>query len=264
MLRVLVCLLCLLTGAASPQDTLLERARAVIREHPEMWSGAVVARGERSVVVGGTRALAAELAARADQAAVAVREVWGRPVTAVILIPATDGQAATLAAPARVDGFAALAGLDRVIVEPGGFARLSPRGRQVVLAHELTHVATGAAAGGVPMWLSEGFADYVGYRDSGIPVRDAAAELIAGGRISDHLPGAADFRDRAPQAYEEAWLACRYVAERFGEARLAALYRAALDGDPTAALVGTVGMGVAEFTAAWRAYLADLGVGNRA
>jgi hypothetical protein len=250
---VLALLVCLLAGGAAPRDALLDRARAVIREHPEMWTGAVVARGERSIVVGGTRALAADLAARADRAVLSVREVWG-PVEALVLIPATDGQAATLAAPARVDGFVALAGLDRVIIEPAGFARLSPRGRQVVLAHELTHVATGAARGGVPMWLAEGFADYVGYRDSGIPVREAAAELE--GRIPERLPDAGDFRDRAAQAYEEAWLACRYVAARFGEARLAALYRAALHGDPTAALVGTVGMSVPEFTAAWRAYLA--------
>ncbi|MFC7643582.1 hypothetical protein ACFQX6_24425 [Streptosporangium lutulentum] len=65
-----------------------------------------------------------------------------------------------------------------MIVLPSGYARLSEVGRDVVITHELTHVATGATRGGrVPMWLSEGFADYVGYRDAGIAVRTVAAEL---------------------------------------------------------------------------------------
>ena len=86
----------------------------------------------------------------------------------------------------------------------------------MVITHELTHVATGATRGGrVPMWLSEGFADYVGYRDAGIPVRTAAAELAAevrAGILPARLPGPGDFAPGAPrlaQAYEEAWLACR-------------------------------------------------------
>jgi hypothetical protein len=119
-----------------------------------------------------------------------------------------------------------------------------------VLTHELTHVATRAAASDLPAWLIEGFADYVGYRDSAIPVRRAAAELAAevrAGRLPAALPARADFDDdrRRVLAYEEAWLACRFIAARFGEERLVRLYRREV----------ALGMTTAAFTVAWREYV---------
>ncbi|GAA3421382.1 hypothetical protein GCM10018952_67820 [Streptosporangium vulgare] len=63
-------------------------------------------------------------------------------------------------------------------------------------------------------------------------------------------PGPADFAPGAPrlaQAYEEAWLACRFVAERFGEKALVRLYGSDVG--------STLGLPVAEFTGAWRDYL---------
>lgn len=221
----------------------------------DLWPGAAeVVRGERSLVVG-HRVPPAELrdlAARADRACRTIAEVWG-PVRAVVVVPATDEEAARLAG-GRTGGLAALATRDRVIVVPTGYARLSGTGRDVVITHELTHLATGATRGGrVPMWLSEGFADYVGYRDAGIPTRTVAAELAAevrAGRLPTELPGPADFAPGSPrlaQAYEEAWLACRYVAERFGEKGLVRLYGSDVD--------STLGLSRAEFTAAWRDHL---------
>ncbi|MEU0487045.1 hypothetical protein ABZ260_48810 [Streptosporangium sp. NPDC006013] len=172
----------------------------------------------------------------------------------MILFPATDAEAAALAGAESTRGLAAMATADRVIVLPSGYARLSTTGRDVVITHELVHVATGATRGGrVPMWLSEGFADYVGYRDAGIPVRTAAAELAAevrAGVLPARLPGPADFAPGAPrlaQVYEEAWLACRFIAERFGEKALVRLY----GGDVT----GTLGLSPAQLTVAWRDYL---------
>jgi hypothetical protein len=253
----------LLAGAAGaePADRLLPLARAIVREQPGMWAQASVARGERVVVVGGPRELVARLATLADQASRTVARVWGRPAEAVILVPATDGQAATLAAPAPVEGLAALAGADRVIVEPSGFARLTEAGRRVVMTHELTHVATGAATTGtVPAWLSEGFADYVGYLGTGLPVATVAAELAKDARAGS-LPGAlperGDFRARPAQAYEGAWLACRYIAERYGEHALVRLYRAALRTGAGPALEATLGITLPELTRAWRGYVHD-------
>ncbi|GAA0358407.1 hypothetical protein GCM10009530_04570 [Microbispora corallina] len=249
-----------LTAAAAPADPLLPLARSIVREHPAMWTGASVARGEHAVVVGRPEALVAGLAVLADRGSRAVARVWGRPVDAVVLVPATDADAAALAAPARVEGLAALAGAARVIVEPSGFARLSRAGRQIVLTHELTHVATGAAVhAGVPAWLVEGFADYVGYKDSGLPVAAVAAELAAAvrasGRAPAALPGPDDFAARPPEAYEGAWLACRYVAEGFGERALVALYRAALREGLDRALRDTLGLTISELTLRWRAYV---------
>lgn len=199
-----------------------------------------------------------DLAAEADRAAGAVWRVWGSEVTATVLAPATTERAAEIARPAPVTGMAALAGPGFVVIEPGNWASLSPQGRVIVLAHELTHVATGAAtSAGMPMWLVEGYADYVGYRDSGLPTATIAAELAADPSAPRELPGPEDFRAggaRVPQAYQEAWLACRYIAERWGEPRLTALYRAAL-ADPATALQRTLGVGEPELTTAWADYV---------
>ncbi|MFC0861079.1 peptidase MA family metallohydrolase [Sphaerimonospora cavernae] len=260
--------LLVLPAAAAPDDRLLPRARAIAGEHPGVWAGASLARGEHVVVVGGRRGLIGELADQADRGSRTVARVWGRPVDAVVLVPATTEQAAVLAAPARVAGLAALAGPGRVIIEPSGFARLSAAGRRIVITHELTHVATDAAeTGDMPAWLVEGFADYVGYSGSGLTAREIAAELAAdlrAGAPPRALPDHADFAAGSPrraQAYEEAWLACRYIAERFGENRLVALYRAAMgtgSNGPAgieAALRATLGVSTVELTRSWLAYL---------
>ncbi|WP_133306114.1 hypothetical protein [Microbispora triticiradicis] len=285
------------TAAAAPPDPLsplLSQARAAVREQPGMWTGASVARGERAVVVGAPRRLVAEVARLAGRADRTVTRVWGEHGGAVILVPRTEEQAAVLAAPAVVGGLAAVATGDRVIVQPAAFARLSAIGRQVVVTHELTHVAASGPRA-VPMWLLEGFADYVGYLDSGLPVHVVAAELAAelaadpragGGAGAEgapqagteagttpgteagtgastgagaaagtplaRLPEPADFAARPAQAYEEAWLACRYIAARFGERRLVALYRAALREDADAALRNVLGLTTAELTRLWR------------
>jgi hypothetical protein len=154
-------------------------------------------------------------------------------------------------------------GEDRIVIAPGTFARLSALGRDVVLTHELTHVATGGARDGrTPIWLIEGLADYVGYKSVRVTVRSAARELrgeVSRGRLPDRLPGRADFgaeSDRLAQTYEEAWLACRLVAERYGEADLLRLYRAAGE-RPETAFQHVLGIDERDFTAMWRGYLRE-------
>lgn len=280
--------------AANParESSLLER---VLGEHPAIWRDARVVRGREVVVAGaaGTALDLGDIARRADHAAHTVRRIvgprpsagepgrtpgagrsggsaWrgagvapaGEPV--VILVPASTEQAATLAAPAAVGGMAALAGTDHVIVEPRAFAMLTEAGRDVVLAHELTHLPMGAATDGrTPKWLIEGFADYAGYLNADIPVRAAAAELateVRAGRVPTALPAPEDFSGTRPgggaaRAYEQAWLACRYIAHRYGEPRLRAFYHAASHDDLDTALTSTLGLTRASFMTAWRAYL---------
>jgi len=239
-----------------------------------------VVRGRRTLVLGDGPRLH-EIARRLDAAVPVVSGVvgdgWRRRTVAVA--PADPGLAAALADPSGagaqgLDRIAAVAttaptagkgrGADRVVVSPVAFARLSALGRDVVLTHELTHVATGGARDGrTPVWLIEGLADYVGYLRADVSVRSAARELraeVAAGRLPARLPGPDDFAasaPRLPQAYQEAWLACRMIAERYGEAALVRLYRAAGRGPLDAALRATLGVDPARLTALWRDYLRE-------
>ncbi|MFG1611843.1 hypothetical protein ACGFI3_03765 [Nonomuraea wenchangensis] len=240
-----------------------------------LWPGeSVTVRGTRSVVVGrpapttssaepASSVSLVELARLADTAALRVGAVLGEPVRPLVIVPASAAEAARLAGTGPIDGLAALADGDRVLVVPEVFARLNPTGRDVVLTHELTHVAAGTDR--LPVWLYEGFADYVGYRDSGLPVRTAAAELadeVRAGRLPGELPGpaafAADGSDpaRLARAYQESWLACRFLADRFGEETLVRLYREARVAGADRALAG-LGLSTATLTDRWRAYVRE-------
>ncbi|MEW2359700.1 hypothetical protein, partial [Spirillospora sp. NPDC029432] len=252
-----------------------------LADDAEIWGGGpiTVVRG-RSVLVAGDGPGLEEIARRLDAAVPAVNAVAG-PLAkkgwerrAVALVPAGTARAAALAGGGgELTGIAALAttmpaagggAADRVVIAPDAFGRLNALGRDVVLTHELTHVATGGARDGrTPLWLIEGFADYAGYKGRKVGVRSAARELrgeVAAGRLPAALPGRAAFEggsDRLAQSYQEAWLACRMIAERYGEATLVRLYRAAGRGSQDAALRAVLGLGTAAFTAAWRDYLRE-------
>lgn len=163
---------------------------------------------------------------------------------------------------------------DRVVVNRGPFARLGQLGRQVVLTHEVTHVATRRATGpSVPAWLAEGFADHVGYRGVELPLALSARGLradVQAGRLPDRLPLDSAFDGGDPalaQAYEQSWLAVRHLVAVHGEPAVLRFYRAVgarRDVDPSAAveqaLAAELGTTTAQLTEGWRAALQrDLG-----
>jgi hypothetical protein len=248
-----------------------------LRDDAEIWDGGrlSIVRGDRSLVIGNSapRGRLRQIAARLDAAVPTVTGVVGRrwDRRAVAVVPATEELAAALVGEGQsLREIAALATMtpgtggtprnDRIVVSPAAYPKLNEIGRHVVLTHELTHVAThGAGDSRTPLWLIEGFADYVGYKGVRVSTWSAARELrreVAGGRSPRTLPGDAEFSgtgERLSQAYEGAWLACRMVAERYGEDRLVQLYRAA--GTRPDALERVLGVDTAEFTARWRAYL---------
>ncbi|MQY02496.1 hypothetical protein [Actinomadura macrotermitis] len=243
---------------------------------PEIWDGGPlqVVRGRSSLVVGDAPGLP-EIARRLDAAVPVVSGTvgkgWARQ--AVAFAPADPAVAQRLAGDGQDLGqIAALAtvapgpdsghGGDRIVISPGTFSRLNALGRTVVLTHELTHVATGGARDArTPLWLIEGLADYVGYRTASVGVRAAAGELrreILAGRTPAALPGRAAFEPsggRLAQSYQEAWLACRMIVERYGEAALVRLYRAAGRVPEPAALREVLGLTPERLTAQWREYL---------
>ncbi|MFC1443932.1 hypothetical protein ABUW04_37415 [Streptacidiphilus sp. N1-10] len=244
-----------------------------------------VVQGRSSLVLGlRDQGTLQQLADEADRAVPAVSAVWGTGW----------GQRTVLLAPLGLDQFGRLLGADpsgytaiaavttgelgaaeagrteRITVNPQVWDTLNALGRRVVTTHETTHVATRAITEQwTPRWLSEGAANWTGYLGTGRTPQQIAPELLAdlrAGRIPDRLPDDASFDGSAadlPQAYEQAWFACRSIVARHGQKALVALYRAvaAAGGSGGAAaaldtaLRRSTGVGTSTFTAQWMADL---------
>lgn len=238
--------------------------------------------GDTSVVVADTRGLRTpQLRRIADEADLAVRDVdevwtgaWSR--RPLVVVPRSQRDMATLIG-SNGDGLAQIAAVttgsfeagtsrgDRTVINPATWVTLGQLGRRVVLTHEMTHVATRATSvRPPPIWLSEGFADYVAYRATPVPTSIVASDLfddVRAGDLPRRLPDDADFdasRGDIAWAYEGAWLASRMLAERFGEKKLVALYASLVDsrgpGWPREA-VEVLGVGQRQITRDWKAYL---------
>ena len=176
-----------------------------------------------------------------------------------------NGWDAIAAVATTVDGSATETVPDLVVLNPTVYGRLGPMGAQVVLAHEATHIATGAAASGAPAWVVEGFADLVALRGLGVPLRTAAGRTLATVRRDGpprHLPGYAEFRTEAHglgRAYEQAWLACRMLEQQYGLAATVRFAREVTDGRSLQlALRDELGTDLETVTADWRAELSRL------
>jgi hypothetical protein len=185
------------------------------------------------------------------------------------VLAAPDGRYDNIAAvTTSVDGSLVPGSPVHVFLNPKVFDGLGPRGAQVVVSHETTHVATDATFAELPTWLLEGFADYVALAHAGIPVSTAAAQILARIRkdgAPDHLPTADELDPSAPglgATYEEAWLATRFIAEQYGETRLVTFYRHVSGGEPVEKAFARV-LGTTEdaFVVRWRADLRDLAGG---
>lgn len=241
----------------------------------------------RSVLVLGAAGEAATMSAVADAAQAAIPKVtavWGSswPQRVVVLVPSSEREmtaitgdrgdlhqisALTTAEVSRTAGRPGPVG-DRVTINPVIWPTLDQLGAAVVLAHELTHVATATDTGvQTPKWLSEGFADYVGFRDTGLPATSVAQELttqVRAGQVPQRLPTNADFNgssSQLPQAYQASWLACRYIAARYGQRRLIRFYKSvgtsarSTTHAVSTALRQVLGLTVAQLTTRWRGYV---------
>jgi hypothetical protein len=196
-----------------------------------------------------------------------VVEVPGSEQGVDTVLAADPGSYAGIAAvSASVDGTLAPGSQVHVFVNPDVYDGLDPVGGQVVMSHEATHVATGAPlTSGVPLWLLEGFADYVALHEVDLPIRTTAGQIIALVRkdgAPDHLPGQAEFDESDSHlgaAYESAWLACLVLADRGGRQPLVSLYEGVSRGrDVDAELRRLFGIGEAELTSLWRQRLQQL------
>ncbi|MEU6315123.1 hypothetical protein [Streptomyces sp. NPDC047014] len=251
---------------------------------PRLWDqGPVaVAEGRHSLVLGGagqTPEALRGIAAEADRAVPAAGAAWPGPWAGrvVVLVPGSlDAMAGLLGHPADTyRGLGAVttgrvgagpAPADRVVVNPEGYAGLGAEGRRIVLTHEVTHVATRTATTATtPLWLSEGFADWAAYRGTAAePARaaPALARAVRRGELPGALPRTEDFAfggdpEASARAYEGAWLACRLIAEKWGERALTDLYARAGREPLDSALRSTLGTDTEGLTREWRESLRD-------
>ncbi len=125
-----------------------------------------------------------------------------------------------------------------VYVNPEVFGTLGRSGQEVVLDHEVAHVAGDGPISRAPTWLVEGFADYVALRDSTLPLTTTAAQIRDQVRAEGPptaLPSASAFDTLGPHlgaVYESAWLACQALADRGGDAAFLRFYDEVSDGAP--------------------------------
>jgi hypothetical protein len=232
-------------------------------------------------------------AALIERAVPIVTGVWGAAWNSqvAVLVPDTAAEfAAVTGDDADVSQLAALSIADRIerdsahpaglvlgariVLNPVNLQGLSGPARQLVVQHELTHLAARAVTDdAMPLWVVEGFADYVGNLGSGRTAAQSAPDLAAdlrGGPGPANLPTGASFdgaNPRLSQVYEQSALACSLIARRVGAAGLVRFYRAVSAAAPVSlgaaaavALRTVLHTDVSTFTRDWRAYLrAELG-----
>jgi hypothetical protein len=210
--------------------------------------GLRVLRGKHAVVAGTTPGgRLAEHVAVADRALPLLRAQWSAtPERVLVLAPATAAEADALLGRASSSGAAPVAATtegptgpegtatgDRVVLDPTAYDRLTASGRDVVLTHELAHVAVRATVPGRPAaWLAEGYADHVGYARADVASERLIAPLVTALRTGHgprSLPGAADLRPVTGDLevpYLAAWQAVELIAQDHGEAALRRLVAA--------------------------------------
>ncbi|WP_246486207.1 hypothetical protein [Kribbella qitaiheensis] len=259
--------------------------RFVAGQRRPIWAlGSIdVAKGTHSLVISlNSQANADDYAAVSDKAVDSVSKVWGKNwrQKTVIYLPSKQSEMESLlgAQPGTYTQIAAvtMAELDmpqagapvRIVANPKLFDELGKQGRRIVLTHETTHVASTATASPVPLWLAEGFADYVAFTAVSVQDESAAKELfksIRAGKVPKGLPPPEAFTASSTdlaQSYESGWLACRLISEREGQARLVKFYRAVhASKSPTGladAFRSVLGTTEQEFVADWQKYLRRL------
>jgi hypothetical protein len=241
-----------------------------------LWlAGPVTVRRARDVIVIATAPakVADRLLGEARTAIARDHQVLGPGSTLVVEAPRTVAQlqralgaqppeyADIAGVTAPVDGNRVAGTPVHVFINPVVFRGMKAVAAQVVMTHESVHAVTDAPlVATAPLWLVEGFADWVALGDVRLPLSKTASQISA--QVRRHgapraLPADSDFgaEDLGP-TYEAAWLACVTIADHAGSAALVKLYRDVLDGAPIeTALSRDTGLSLASLTDLWRSRL---------
>ena len=239
-----------------------------------------------TVLAGGDRADLTGWLRRAESAEHAVRARIGGLGTAaggsaarrglVIELPSTEqafdqtlgvaaGSYDQIAAVAWPEGPDPATSAVRVVINPGPAGALDEERLGVLIIHEATHVLTGSTTSPAPMWLVEGFADWVAFNRlpaAAPPTRDEVLADVRKHGVPTAFPSDSDFRPDAADldlTYGRAWMLCSFVAGTWSDADLVKLYGAVDGGAPLAAAAPEV-LGVDESTLLhrWQAWLTAL------
>ncbi|HEU4948363.1 MAG TPA: hypothetical protein VFT31_14525 [Kribbella sp.] len=216
--------------------------------HQEPWDlGRIeVQRGPRVLVLvdKGDTERGRSIAAEASEALAQVTAYWPRRWRGSVLIAALDDTEVRDARFADEDvesaasagsTFSSLPGQDTADgTVAGAYIVINPKERdrvdEILLSHEITHVASADLGGYEPLWLAEGVAEYVSWR--GIEavsgpgeVGDWEQEVIDESLPAlEALPADAGFYDNNTDVYGVSWLAVRYLVHSIGLQRVTDLY----------------------------------------
>ncbi|WP_394621802.1 hypothetical protein JNUCC0626_22810 [Lentzea sp. JNUCC 0626] len=140
---------------------------------------------------------------------------WGRRVD--VVVPASDDDLVALVGPAFADmaGIAIRDGAgQRVVLNRVRASALTDLELRVLLRHEITHVATrDLTSDSAPLWLVEGFADWVAFHGLRLSLRQAAPLLT-----SDVSALPSDFGGSGRDlAYQQAYSIMAYLESGLGE-----------------------------------------------
>ncbi|MFB6722382.1 hypothetical protein ACFCV3_19555 [Kribbella sp. NPDC056345] len=208
--------------------------------HREAWDlGRIeVLRGPRVLVVveKGDHERGRTILTEAAEGLTEVRDYWPRRWRGSALIIALDDTEVRDARFADEDiesaasagsTFSSLPGQDTADgTVAGAYIVINPNQRdqvdEILLSHELTHVATADLGGYEPLWLAEGAAEYVSWR--GIEALGGPGEVAKWEQevIDDALPTLhslptdAGFYESSADVYGVSWLAVRYLVQRIG------------------------------------------------
>ena len=240
--------------------------------------------GKHATVIGidQTDAALRRYVAIADAVIPDVTKAWGTDWTqrVVIVVPKTLRQIETglgrsadslrdIAAVTSMETASGDHGSPRIWLNPLTMQELSSLGREIVLRHEVAHVATGSGStDATPLWLEEGLAEYIGYENSGVSRAVAAGDAIDAvrdGRRFTQLPSTDDFSGSGLAiAYESALIACDELAKDGGIATLVKTYRIAAQGtgssdeNVSAGIHQVYGVTLDEFVRRWDVRLHQL------
>jgi len=240
--------------------------------------------GKHVTVIGidQTSATLQRYASIADAVIPDVTRAWGSDWAQrlIIVVPKTIQQVETglgrsveslrdIAAVTSMETASGDQGSPRIWLNTPTMQGLSSLGREIVLRHEVVHVATGSGStDATPLWLEEGLAEYIGYENTGVSRAVAAGDAIDAlrdGHKFTALPTADDFSGAGLAiAYEGALIACDELADDGGLASLVKTYRLTAQGtgssdeNVAAAIHQVYGLSLDEFILHWDARLHQL------